>query len=209
MQPVAKARKLNNVAKFTKTAEDIEKHRVACRAAKKAWRFAKSNYSNSLVQDFDDANSQKRYWKIIKNTLGKNKSANSIPVLKYNDLTFTTGEEKANCLNSYFVNCVDRDEFLYEQPPYLNASTGLLMQDIICTEAQVHKELVSLNVKKATGPDNLSNILLKHCAESLVEPLTFIFQKSLQLGQFPECWKKSNVIAIYKKKGPKDSPESY
>ena len=40
----------------------------------------------------------------------------------------------------------------------------------------------SLITNKATGPDSISNKLLKECAESLCEPLTYIFQLSLYLG---------------------------
>jgi len=49
-------------------------------------------------------------------------------------------------------------------------------------EHVVHKKLCMLNVSKSPGPDNIHPHLLKHCADLLAFPLTYIFQKSFQLG---------------------------
>lgn len=42
------------------------------------------------------------------------------------------------------------------------------------------KVLHSTITRKASGPDDVSPFLLKHCAEELTKPLTYIFHQCLQ-----------------------------
>ena len=60
--------------------------------------------------------------------------------------------------------------------------------------------LTNLVTGKACGPDGINNRVLKECSYSLSIPLSFIFQKSLDLGYFPDTWKEAMVTAIFKKK---------
>ncbi len=46
----------------------------------------------------------------------------------------------------------------------------------------------NLDIQKANGPDEISNWVLKECAEELSKPLQIIFQKSLNQGKLPEIW---------------------
>ncbi|CAD6222047.1 GSCOCG00005308001-RA-CDS, partial [Cotesia congregata] len=55
-----------------------------------------------------------------------------------------------------------------------------------------------LNPNKGAGPDGIPNIFLKNCATEICEPLTHIFNKSLQSGTFPSVWKLSYVCPIHK-----------
>ena len=57
---------------------------------------------------------------------------------------------------------------------------------------------MKLNTIKGIGPDSVSPLLLRKCAATLAEPLTFIFNKSLSLGVFPERWKTSYINLIFK-----------
>ena len=60
-------------------------------------------------------------------------------------------------------------------------------------------KIQNLNEFKAFGVDKVSNAVLKNCAESFVEPLKLIFDKSLKLGEVPKEWKGANVTPIFKK----------
>jgi hypothetical protein len=55
-----------------------------------------------------------------------------------------------------------------------------------------------LNISKPAGPDNLPPKFLKAVFQSLVKPLTILFQKSLNFGVVPGDWKLANVSPIYK-----------
>jgi hypothetical protein len=56
-----------------------------------------------------------------------------------------------------------------------------------------------LDIGKATGPDGISNRMLKETSISIAEPLTALFNKSFQMGKVPTTWKEANLCPIYKK----------
>ena len=61
---------------------------------------------------------------------------------------------------------------------------------------------------KAPGPDGISGYILKHCAPSLGNPLSILFNKSYISGVLPDDWKTANVVPIHKK-GHKGDIENY
>ena len=40
--------------------------------------------------------------------------------------------------------------------------------------------------------------MIKICSQSLILPLTTIFEHSFEKGKFPEIWKKANVFPVHK-----------
>ena len=76
--------------------------------------------------------------------------------------------------------------------------THARLDRIAVTPLMVQKILQSLNVNKAVGIDHIGNRILKECAESLSEPLSILFQSSLDQGIFPTSWKDAQVSAIFK-----------
>ena len=65
--------------------------------------------------------------------------------------------------------------------------------------------LRNLNVKKSIGPDGIS---LQKVAEEIAVPLSFLYNKSLDVGLVPIAWKRSNVTPIHKG-GLTDDPGNY
>ena len=55
------------------------------------------------------------------------------------------------------------------------------------------------NVNKAHGLDQLSIRMIKACDNSISLPLKLIFKSMIYEGDFPEDWKKNNVVPIHKK----------
>ena len=41
--------------------------------------------------------------------------------------------------------------------------------------------------------------MIKLCGKSIVYPLKFIFEVSLQDGELPDYWKKATVVPVHKK----------
>ena len=60
--------------------------------------------------------------------------------------------------------------------------------------------LLHVNPSKASGPDNIPNIILKTFAESIVPSKTTIFRQSLETGLFPMDWQTTNIASVFKKK---------
>ena len=71
------------------------------------------------------------------------------------------------------------------------------------------KTLAALDCSKSPGVDCLHNRVLKECASTLVRPLTFIFNLSLQSATFPCRWKSAIIQPIFKNRGDRSSPSSY
>ena len=56
-----------------------------------------------------------------------------------------------------------------------------------------------LNVNKPHGHDGISVRMIKLCNESLVQLLPLIFRGSINIGAYPDTWKKSNTVPVHKK----------
>lgn len=67
-------------------------------------------------------------------------------------------------------------------------------------QAVVHDALLKLDTTKGCGPDNISPLVLKHCADVLADPLTTLVNESVRKGKLPERWKQSYpyVTPIFK-----------
>ena len=70
-----KANRLHKRASRTRSQIDIDKHRVARRIAKAAWKKSQFNYYYEINMKLQDPKtSPKCYWKLIKQELGRNKT---------------------------------------------------------------------------------------------------------------------------------------
>ena len=79
--------------------------------------------------------------------------------------------DKANFLNDYVIQQTTLNEANASLPPQSRHS----LSSIIITADEVQSTLKSLSVGKATGPDSISNHLLKELAVSLSEPRVDLF----------------------------------
>ena len=59
-----------------------------------------------------------------------------------------------------------------------------------------------------TGPDEISNKMLKAVAKEVSVPLNILFNRSFREGKFSNIWKFSNVIPI-PKKGDSSNPSNF
>ena len=64
---------------------------------------------------------------------------------------------------------------------------------------EVVAALRSLDVTKASGPDEISARLLKETAEQIAPSLTLRYNQSLNTGVFPDDWKLANIVPVLKK----------
>ena len=73
----------------------------------------------------------------------------------------------------------------------------------------VRKCLSTLNVRKASGLDGISQRLLKDCASGLAESVCHIFNLSLCKGVFPRLWKLAVIQPVPKQEGERSNPKCY
>ncbi|PFX24050.1 Nephrocystin-4 [Stylophora pistillata] len=79
--------------------------------------------------------------------------------------------------------------------------SGFVIPDLMCSSANVGELLLTLDVNKATGPDGLSARLLREAASVISDPLSKLFNMSLNRGKLPRDWKSANITPVYKNGG--------
>ena len=107
--------------------------------------------------------------------------------------------------NTYFASVFATDN-LSDQSEEL--STDPFISEVIVSELEIETLLKTLDINKATGPDEIPARLLKVSASIIAPSLCKLFNKSLRLGTVPEEWKLANVVPVFKK-GEKDHCENY
>ena len=150
-------------------------------------------------------NSVKLLWDEFGPILGskKKKGNNRISHLVIKHKKLTQDIDIANAMNKHFCELGPKlaeevkdkgKTFSY----YLNnqAKDSFFIKPI--DPSDVLEELLKLNHKKSAGPDGLTPKLVKQCAYGLYKPLTLIYNKSIETGEYPDQFKLAKVIPLYK-----------
>ena len=77
------------------------------------------------------------------------------------------------------------------------------------TAGQISKLIKELDSTKATGPDSIPVIVLKHISPELSPILAKLFNRCLKERCFPTSWKTSAVCPVFKNAGDKSAPSQY
>ena len=109
-----------------------------------------------------------------------------------------------DCLNQYFTSVSSIDDS-NTQLPLFEAKTNNRLSDISCTATEVE---TLIKLLKATGPDEISNRMLKLASKEVSIPLSILFNRSFREGSFSMNWKESSVLPLFKK-GDKSQPSNY
>ena len=171
-----------------------------CREANFYMHQAKLEHVDKIKQQLMDTSvGENKYWKIAKEVYGS-KKVMGIPALMVDNKPKTTSIAKATCFNKYFEEqqTLPQIPFNHQMPPIL-FKTDSRLSNIQTMEEEVLKVLKSLDVGKATGPDGISNKLIKETATIISKPLSDLLNKSFELGKVPIKWKEANLCPISKK----------
>ena len=136
------------------------------------------------------------YWKIISRFLN-NKKISAIPPLLVNGEIISNFSQKASIFNKFFAS---------QCTPLQNSSslpTFYLRTDETLSSLNINDDdifaIKNLNPDKSHDRDNISIRMIKLCGKSIAYPLKLIFEASLQGVEFPDYWKKANVVPLHKK----------
>ena len=66
-----------------------------------------------------------------------------------------------------------------------------------------------LDSSKASGPDCILVVVLKNCEPEILYILAEIFNLCLKEFCFPDCWKASIVVPIFKNVGERSTAKNY
>ena len=65
----------------------------------------------------------------------------------------------------------------------------------------VKNVITNLDLSKASGLDSFPVVVLKNCESELSYILAELFNKCLRESPFPDCWKVSSVVPVFKNVG--------
>ena len=73
----------------------------------------------------------------------------------------------------------------------------------------VKKVLTNLQLSNAYGPDCIPVVVLKNSEPELSCILVELFNKCLKQSCFPDCWKVSLLVLVYKNVGERSTAKNY
>ena len=145
-------------------------------------------YSRLSKKLFDPMTNTKSYWSTLKMFLN-NKKILCIPPLKHQNKYVRDFKEKVEIPNSFFdKKCSLMNNSSKIHSIFLKRTDKFSSNDIA-------KIIRGLGPSKAHSHDMISISMLKICGESISKPLKIIFKSCTKKGQFPNEWKKANVVS--------------
>ena len=109
----------------------------------------------------------------------------------------SSASDKAKLLTENFSknsNLDDSDIFL----PVFPSRTNLKLHNISVTPKMVKKVIMNLDLSKTSGPDCIPVVVLKNCEPKISYILAEFLNKYLKKYYFPDCWKVSSVVSVFK-----------
>ena len=73
----------------------------------------------------------------------------------------------------------------------------------------VRKVVMNLDLSKASGPDCIPVVVLKNFEPELFYTFAELFNKCLKESCFPDCWKVSSVVPVFKNVGERSTAKNY
>ena len=68
---------------------------------------------------------------------------------------------------------------------------------------------MNLDLSKASGPDCIPVVVLKNCKPKRSYILAELFSECLKESCFPDCWKFSSVVSVFKNVGEMSTAKNY
>ena len=146
------------------------------------------------------------FWRIANSVLDKGKSA--IPPLFNGPKVLSPASDKARLFDENFSLNSNLDDSGASLPVF-PSRTNLKLHNISVTPKMVRKVVINLDLSKASGPDCIPVVVLKNCEPKLSYILAELFNKCLKESCFPDCWKVSSVVPVFKSVGESSTAKNY
>ena len=89
--------------------------------------------------------------------------------------------------------------------PVFPSRTNFKLPNIFLTPKSVTKVVMNLDLSNASGPDCIPVVVPKNCEPELSYILAELFNKCLKESCFPDCWKVSSVVLVFKNVGERST----
>ena len=190
-----------------KSSESKVKFRQSINRCKRALEVAKLAYANKTRESITSQKLGSRdLWRIANSVLNKGKSA--IPPLVNGPEVLSSVSDKAKLFAENFSKNSNLDDSGISLPAF-PSRTNPKLHDITVTPKMVKKIIMNLDLSKASGSDCIPVVVLKNCEPELSNILAELFNKCLNQSCFPDSWKASSVVPIFKNAGERSTAKNY
>ena len=93
--------------------------------------------------------------------------------------------------------------------PIFSLRTNLKLHNISVTPKMDKKVITNLDSSKASGPDYIPVVVLKNSEPERSYILAELFSVCLKQSYFPDCWKVSSVVPVFKNIGERFTAKNY
>ena len=146
------------------------------------------------------------FWQIANSFLNQGKSA--IPPLLNSPKVLSSASDKAKLFAENFSKNSNLDDSGISLPVF-SSRINLKLHNISVTSKMVKKVIMNLDLSKASGPVCIPVVVLKNCEPELSYILAELFNKCLKESCFPDCWKVSSVVPVFKNVGERSTAKNY
>ena len=190
-----------------KSSESKVKFRQASNRCKRVLETAKFAYATKTKESITSQKLGSRdFWRIANSVLNKGKSA--ITALFNGPEVLSSASDKAKLFAKNFSKNSNLDDSGISLPVF-PSRTNLKLHNISITPNMVKKVITNLDSSKASGPDCIPVVVLKNCEPELSYILAKLFNKCLKESCFPDCWKVSSVVPVFKNVGERSTAKNY
>ena len=187
-----------------------EHSKLYCKLLSKVIKETKIlQYKKQILTSY---NKTRTTWNIVKSETGKKRGKEEISLMHIDGKFKRNQQTIANSFNDYFLtiaeklmgaNQIDKLSQLKNRAPihYILQNYRYPFPNIkfrYTSTEETEKIIKSLKTTNAHGYNDISIKILKWSPPFISSPLTYIFNKSLELGSFPPRLKYSTVIPIFK-----------
>ena len=190
-----------------KSSDSKLKFRQASNRYKRVLEAAKLTYANKTKESITSQKLGSRdFWRIANSVLNKGKSA--IPPIFNGPEMLSAASDKAKVFAENFPLNSNLDDSGVSLPVFPSRA-NLKLHNISVTPKMVRKVVMNLDLSKASGPDCIPVVVLKNCEPELSYILAELFNKCLKESCFPDCWKISSVVPVFKNVGERSTAKNY
>ena len=107
---------------------------------------------------------------------------------------------------NFSKNCNLHDSGI--SPPVFPSRTNLKLHNITVTPKVISKVITNLDSSKPSGSDYIPVVVLKNCEPELSHILAELFNKCLKESCFPECWKVSSLVPVFRNVGERSTAKN-
>ena len=161
-------------------------------------KFTKKSITSQNLGSWD-------FWQIANSVLNKGKSAT--PPLFNRPEVLSSASDKAKLFAENFSKNSNLDDSGISLPVF-PSRTNLKLHNISVTPKMVKKVTMNLDLSKASGPDFIPVVVLKNCEAELSYILAELFNKCLKESCFPDFWKVSLVVPVFKNIGERSAAKN-